>query len=292
MVLNAFSRALPGQADYARMAIDTGCVEYANGPGYSGTGILGFAAHSPVLAQTRVYTEYHGSLVDINILAHELGHGYHSHQMLKLRPWQMNYPGTLAESASTVAEGIFRQSLIQDPDSSIDLKLQALSMQMDSAVNYLLRIPRDFDFEYAFYRQRTKEELNAKRITSLMAKIHDQWFGDSLDPQYKDEMHFASKAYFCSNYGCFLNYHYTFGYLFSAALLLRVLSMGKAFDEPYKALLQDTGSMNAEILAQKHLDVDIGKAAFWQEEIDHLAKQLDQFEQLAQQRFPGVLSES
>lgn len=285
MVVASFSSALPGLAAYSRKAIDSSCVEYANGPGYSGTGIPGFAFHSPRLKETRVYTEYHGSLVDINIFAHELGHGYHSHTMLDLRPWQMDYPGTLAESASTVAEGIFRHSLMNNPSNSLDLKLQALGMQLDSSVNYLLRIPRDFEFEQRFFRQREQGELSAWKIRALMADSHRQWFGDCLDSNYNDEMHWASRAYFCYDNGYFINYHYTFGFLFSAALLRRVVAEGSAFDKPYQALLRDTGSMNVEALAEKHLGVDITSAEFWQEEIDHLSLQIDQFEQLAQHRF-------
>ena len=291
MIVNAFSQALPGQASYAREAINTGCVEYANGPGYSGTGIGGFAYHSPLLGETRVYTEYHGSLVDINILAHEFGHGYHSQVLTNLRHWQMEYPSTLAESASTVAEGLFRHKLIQDEKSPTELKLQVLSLQMDSAVNYLLRIPRDFCFESALYQQRQKAELSAGGITGLMTQFHDDWFGDSLDPQYKDEMHWASRAYFCFNNGYFINYNYTFGYLFSAALLRRILDQGNTFDQRYRALLEDTGSMNAELLAKKHLGVDISKTDFWRQEIQYLEKQLEQFEGLARQCFPDKVAD-
>ena len=286
LILTAFDKTLPDLADYTRMAINSGCVEYATGPGYSGTGMVGFAAHSPVLKETCVYAEYHGSLVDINILAHELGHGYHSQLVCKLRHWQADYPPTLAESASTVAEGIFRQQMIHDSANSIDLRLQMLSLQMDAAVNYLLRIPRDFEFEHAFYLERAKGELNTSQIKTLMAQTHDRWFGDSLDPDFKDELHWASRNYFCSTNGSFINYPYTFGYLFSAALLHRVLGEGRAFDEPYRKLLLDTGSMSAEALARKHLDVDLTKSDFWLGEIRQLAEQLDLYESLARQCFP------
>jgi hypothetical protein len=40
----------------------------------------------------------------VQTLAHELGHAYHNALMNGLRPWQREYPMTLAETASTFAE--------------------------------------------------------------------------------------------------------------------------------------------------------------------------------------------
>ena len=48
------------------------------------------------------------------------------------------------------------------------------------------------------------------------------------------------------------------------------------FEEKYIALLKDTGSMQTEELAKKHLGVDLSEA-FWQEAIDWVAKDVDEF---------------
>jgi len=289
-VTGLFEPVLPDLADFSRMARLTGCIEYATGPGYGGTGHVGFCIFSHALGRPRVYTEYHGSLVDINILAHELGHGYHAYVCRKLRPWQVKYPATLAETASTVAEGIFRQQIIADDEQSADLRLQVLGMQMDACVNYLLRIPRDFEFEHEVYERRKTGQLGARQLRSLMAEAHDRWFGDSLDAKFKDEMHWASRSHFYATHINFYNYPYTFGFLFSASLLRRLLTSGESFRETYRMLLMDTGSMTAEDLAEKHLGEDLTRREFWQEEIDQLAGHLDLFEQLARQRFPEKFS--
>ncbi|WP_353626244.1 hypothetical protein [Bacillus sp. JCM 19041] len=57
----------------------------------------------------------------------------------------------------------------------------------------------------------------------------------------------------------------------------RALKSESSFEESYIALLQDSGSMTAEALAKKHLDVDLTKPDFWQEAIDVVIEDIRQF---------------
>ena len=49
------------------------------------------------------------------------------------------------------------------------------------------------------------------------------------------------------------------------------------FEEKYIALLRDTGSMKVEELAMKHLGVDMTKPAFWEEGIQLMEKDAEEF---------------
>ena len=45
----------------------------------------------------------------------------------------------------------------------------------------------------------------------------------------------------------------------------------------YRQLLQDTGRMTVEDLAQKHLGVDLTQPAFWEEAVSLVLRDIDEF---------------
>ena len=74
----------------------------------------------------------------------------------------------------------------------------------------------------------------------------------------------------------FYNFPYTFGYLFSLGIYAGLQAEGPAFAK-YRALLRDTGRMQVEDLARKHLGADLTKPDFWQEAVDLALADVDQF---------------
>ena len=75
----------------------------------------------------------------------------------------------------------------------------------------------------------------------------------------------------------FYNFPYTFGYLFSLGIYAHAQKQGSSFEDDYIALLRDTASMTTEELAKKHLDVDLTKPDFWQDGIDIIKKDIEEF---------------
>jgi oligoendopeptidase F len=75
----------------------------------------------------------------------------------------------------------------------------------------------------------------------------------------------------------FYNFPYTFGFLFSAGVYRQALQEGSAFREKYAALLRDTGRMQVEDLAKKHLGVDLTTPDFWEDCVDFVMSDLDEF---------------
>jgi oligoendopeptidase F len=75
----------------------------------------------------------------------------------------------------------------------------------------------------------------------------------------------------------FYNFPYTFGYLFSLGIYAKALEEGTAFEEKYIALLKDTGSMQVEDLAMKHLGVDLTKEDFWQKAVQLTVQDVEEF---------------
>ncbi|PIB50630.1 oligoendopeptidase, partial [Pseudomonas sp. 2588-5] len=94
----------------------------------------------------------------------------------------------------------------------------------------------------------------------------------------------ASKLHFHITGVPFYNFPYTFGYLFSTGIYARAQKEGKAFEKKYVDLLRDTGRLNVEELAKKHLHVDLTKPDFWQEAIDVIKKDMRIFMALTENK--------
>ncbi|MDC9217559.1 oligoendopeptidase, partial [Clostridioides difficile] len=95
---------------------------------------------------------------------------------------------------------------------------------------------------------------------------------DEYHPQF-----WASKLHFYIADVPFYNFPYTFGYLFSLGIYHKAQAEGASYEDKYIALLQDTGSMTTEQLAEKHLGVDLRKADFWEEAVALAAKDVEDF---------------
>lgn len=93
-------------------------------------------------------------------------------------------------------------------------------------------------------------------------------------------MFWAAKLHFYSTGVPFYNFPYTFGYFFSLGVYARALGSDESFEEEYIALLRDTANMSTEDLAKKHLDVDLTQPEFWQNAIDQVHADVDEFLEL------------
>src|SRR5690625_7211638 len=108
-----------------------------------------------------------------------------------------------------------------------------------------------------------------------MVEAQREAYADSLSSYHP---HFwASKLHFFIDRVPFYNFPYTFGYLFSLGVYAEYMKQPEGFEEKYIALLQDTGSMEVEALAKKHLNVDITKEDFWEAGIELMVADVDEF---------------
>ena len=227
-----------------------------------------------------VFMTWGNSMSDVITLAHELGHAFHN-WVLKDQPLALaNYPMTLAETASIFAENVVRSALMEQATDK-QAKLQMLWEEAQSALALLNNIPVRFEFEQAFYTQRSQGELSPTQLSQLMSDTWADWYGDAMDET--NPMFWASKLHFSIGSVSFYNYPYLFGYLFSKGVYAQRAAKGSAFYADYKALLADTGAMTAEDLVQKHLGMDIRQADFWQQSLDLIAQDIEQFAQTMEQ---------
>lgn len=214
---------------------------------------------------------------DVLTLAHELGHAFHNWVMRDMPLCTTRYPMTLAETASIFAENVVRDALLAKAKTKED-KIEMLWEELSSALALTINIPVRYEFEKAFYELRSSKELGAEDLSELMRVTWEEWYGDSMNEA--DSLFWASKLHFSIPEVSFYNYPYLFGYLFSIGVYAQREAKGADFYGDYINLLRDTGIMRAEEVVQKHLQMDLTQETFWQQSLDRVSNQIDEFERL------------
>ncbi|EGU39765.1 M3 family oligoendopeptidase [Vibrio splendidus] len=277
VIKTAFAEVNPEMADFVALMVENGWIDAAP----SANKRLG--AYCTKFAATRtplVFMTWSGSRSDLMTLAHELGHAFHNWVMKDIPLCKTRYPMTLAETASIFAENIVRDYLLKQAKTRNE-KLEMLWEELSTALVLMINTPVRFEFEKAFYEQREKGELTAQQLCDLMECTWKEWYGDAMTEA--DPYFWASKLHFSISQVSFYNYPYLFGYLFSKGVYAQRDAKGEQFYGDYVSLLRDTGSMMAEEVVQKHLGMDLTKADFWQQSIDMVKVQIDEFERLLNQ---------
>jgi oligoendopeptidase F len=282
-VLDAFGRFYPALAEFAQMAFDQRWIDYETRLGKRPGG---FCSSSSVIGQSRIFLTYNRTLGDVATLAHELGHAFHSWLMREMRPWSRRYPMTLAETASTFAEQLVIDAVLENPDASAEDRAVVLDSRMQDAATFLLNIPMRYLFEKAVYEERQDGELSIGRFKQLMLDAQRQSYGDCLADDELDPWFWASKLHFYITGVSFYNFPYTFGYLFSMGIFARAKREGPDFLPRYEELLRLAGSDTAEAVARRCLGVDLEKPDFWNASIDLIERDLASFESAADEVLP------
>lgn len=246
----------------------------------------GFCTSSTLIKQSRIFMTYQGSMGDVNTLAHEVGHAFHSHVMKDIRPYAHDYPMTLAETASTFAEAILSNGLLNDPAISDALKCFILDQDLNHAVAFLMNIPMRYEFEKAFYEERAKGELSVSQLKELMIRTQRRIYGKILTEGEEDPYFWASKLHFYITEVTFYNFPYTFGYLLSKGLFALFQSEGKSFLPKYEKFLEMTGSDTCENVAKKSIGRNLSSPEFWAEAIQSLKEPMKNFSRLLPAVFP------
>ncbi|PQJ60663.1 oligoendopeptidase F [Vibrio chagasii] len=277
VIKTAFAEVNPEMAKFVALMVENGWIDAAPAANKR------LGAYCTKFAATRtplVFMTWSGSRSDLMTLAHELGHAFHNWVMRDMPLCKTRYPMTLAETASIFAENIVRDYLLKQAQTRNE-KLEMLWEELSSSLALMVNIPVRFEFEKAFYEQREKGELTAQQLCDLMESTWKEWYGDAMTEA--DPYFWASKLHFSISQVSFYNYPYLFGYLFSKGVYAQRDAKGEQFYGDYVSLLRDTGSMMAEEVVQKHLGMDLTKADFWQQSIDMVKVQIDEFERLLNQ---------
>lgn len=270
-IVENFRNFSPKMADFAQMAFDESWIEAEDRPGKRPGG---YCTSLPENKESRIFMTYGESINEVSTLAHELGHAYHSHVMWDLPAMSQDYAMNVAETASTFAELIVADATLKQATTNEE-KINLIDVKMQNAIAMFMNIHTRFIFENNLHEARKENVLTDEEITELMLAAQKESYCDSLGSYHP---HFwASKLHFFIDDVPFYNFPYTFGYLFSLGIYAHAQKQGASFEDEYIALLQDTASMTTEELAKKHLGIDLTKPDFWQDGINIIKKDVEEF---------------
>ncbi len=237
-----------------------------------------FCANIPPIKQSRILTNFDGSLSDCVTLAHELGHAYHGQQIQSHHPLNTKYTMPVAETASTFNETIIMQAAIEAA-SSKEEKLMLIESTLSDLNQVIVDIYSRYLFETEVFDRRKDTFLFPKDLEEIMTRAQKQAYGDGLDPDTLHPFMWINKSHYYRPGLNFYNFPYAFGALFARGLYAKYQQEGASFVPKYKELLHATTVKTVEEVA-KMADIDTTDPSFWCSSLDVAANMIDEFLEL------------
>ena len=233
-----------------------------------------FCSNLPFIKQSRILTNFSGSLSDVVTIAHELGHAYHGLHIENHRVLNQEYSMPVAETASTFNENIVMNTVISEASDAE--KVALLESQLQDTTQIIVDIYSRYLFESSVFENREKSFMFSKDLEQLMLDAQKEAYGDGLDPDAMHPYMWACKPHYYSSGLSFYNFPYAFGGLFSKGLYAIYQEQPEGFVEKYQELLRATTVTSAEDTA-KVLGVDVEDSAFWKKALAQVADNIEQF---------------
>ncbi len=273
-ILTHFGTFAPELKDFAQRAFDNNWIDAEQRDGKRGGA---FCMDVPCVGESRILSNFDGSLDSVSTLAHELGHGFHNDCAVKAgkTELQKNTPMTLAETASIMCETIVSSAALKEAKSEQD-ELAILETQLIGDSQVIVDIYSRFLFEKEVFERRAKAELSADELCEIMLDAQKATFGDGLDPKYLQKWMWTWKPHYYYAGLSFYNYPYAFGLLFGTGLYAIYQKRGSAFVKDYMNLLANTGEAKAADLAMR-FGIDIRKKAFWEDSLKIIEARVDRY---------------
>ena len=276
IILEQFETFSPKLSAFSKKALKNKWVEAEDRKGKSAGG---YCCALPNVKESRIFMTFSKTITNLYTLAHELGHAFHNEVLFPLDEMVQHPTMGLAETASTMAEMIVTKAMIKkekDPKK----KLFLLDDHLSRAVSYLFNIYARFLFETRFYEKRKEGALSYDELSKIMEEAQKEAYGNALSTYHP--LFWAAKMHFFITEYPFYNFPYTFGYLFSLGIYSHSKSADN-FEDILIPLLEDTGRMSAEDLAQKHLGANLKAKEFWQQGLNVIHEDIHEFIKLSKE---------
>jgi pepF/M3 family oligoendopeptidase len=273
-ILTHFDGFAPELKEFAQRAFDRNWIDAEQRDGKRGGA---FCMDVPGVSESRILSNFDGSLDQVSTLAHELGHGFHNECMVKAgkTELQKNTPMTMAETASIMCETIVSTAALEQAKTEAE-QLAILETQLIGDSQVIVDIYSRYLFEKEVFERREKSELNADELCEIMEKAQKDTYGDGLDDKFLQKWMWTWKPHYYFSGLSFYNYPYAFGLLFGTGLYAIYQKRGAAFVKDYMNLLSSTGEANAADLAAR-FGIDIRKKAFWQDSLKIIEERVERY---------------
>ena len=276
-ILTHFGSFAPELQGFAQRAFDNNWIDAEQRSGKRGGA---FCMDVPGPGESRILTNFDGSLDSVSTLAHELGHGFHNDCAVKAgkTELQKNTPMTLAETASIMCETIVSSAALKEAKSEQE-ELAILETQLVGDAGVIVDIYSRFLFEKEVFERRAKAELSADELCEIMLEAQKATYGDGMDENYLQQWMWTWKPHYYYAGLSFYNYPYAFGLLFGTGLYAIYQKRGSAFVKDYMNLLASTGEANAADLAAR-FGIDIRQKSFWEDSLKVIGARVERYCQI------------
>ncbi len=276
-ILDNFNGFSPDLASLAKRAFDNNWIDAEQR-----TGKRGGAFCMAVLGvkESRILSNFDGSLDQVFTIAHELGHAYHNECIFRANktPLQRSTPMTLAETASIMCETIIFEAVVsQVKDPQEELAILERSLIGDTQV--IVDIYSRYLFEKDIFERRAKAELSVVELNEIMEDAQKATYGDGLDENHLQKYMWTWKPHYYRAGLSFYNYPYAFGLLFGIGLYAIYRDRGDNFIPDYVDLLTNTGEGKAADLAAR-FGINIREQSFWENSLQVIGKRIERYLEL------------
>jgi pepF/M3 family oligoendopeptidase len=276
-ILENFSNFSPDLADFAARAFDNHWIDAEQREGKMGGA---FCMDIPGTGESRILSNFDGSLDQVSTLAHELGHGFHNDCMEKANRTQLQQrtPMTMAETASIMCETIVSNASLKQAKNT-DEELSILEGMLNGDSQVIVDIYSRYLFEKEVFERRAKSELSAEEFCDIMERAQKATYGDGLDENYLHKYMWTWKPHYYSAHLSFYNFPYAFGLMFGTGLYAIYQERGESFIPEYIDLLSSTGLGSAAELAQR-FGIDIRQKSFWEGSLKVVEQRVNRYEEI------------
>lgn len=270
IVKDAFYGYSKRLGDFATKAFDKNWVDPFPKKGKRGGA---FCSNQPQIKQSRILSNFTGSLSDVLTLAHELGHGYHGEVISNNKPLHWSYPMPLAETASIFCETIVNNYLLKQLTKDEE-KLSVLENSLQGDTQVIIDILSRYIFETKLF-EHANGPINKNQMKSWMTEAQKEAYQDGLDHDILHPYMWLNKGHYYSAGLNFYNFPYAFGLLFGKGLYAAYLKDPDKFVNNYDDLLTLTTKTSVEETA-KSMDIDVTSKDFWISSLEQVKKDIDQ----------------
>lgn len=237
-----------------------------------------FCNNMPYVKQSRVLTNFSGSLNDVITLAHELGHAYHGLNIQDHLPLNTDYSMPVAETASNFNESLIMEAAIKE--ASGPEKMALIESQLQDTTQIMCDIYSRYLFETEVFEKSKQGFLFADELNEIMLKAQKLAYGDGLDYDNLHPYMWVVKSHYYSEELSFYNFPYAFGGLFARGLYEKYKIEGEEFVPKYKALLNATTVSTVEECARE-AEINLEDPEFWRSSLKAYERLVDEFIKLS-----------
>lgn len=238
----------------------------------------------PQRRESRILTNYTGAFRCIRTIAHELGHAYHARCLDGVPLLLRDPPTPICETASLMNEVIFLNKTLEEMPAGQRFAL--LESDLQESAQTVLDIYSRYLFEREVFSRRASHALLPDELCRIMTGVQRQVFGDALDSSCLHPYMWMCKVHYYIPEFHYYNYPYIVGLLLAKGLYARYLARPEGFPQSYRRLLSATCNCSMEDIAAQ-AGMDIRSRVMWDEALDLIAHEIDQWIRLADRRDPA-----